>query len=340
MTFKKINPTEFEKHLIDFRAIQIEFQEKYGVNDIFSNSKIYEVVIANELNHELIPGHSGSKDAFNKDGEFEYKHFKETSTNHSWTFNDYSEATIESLKKVKQIIFAHIDDKTYPPSLDWYIAADGIRFAKYLKDRTEDLLKRRPKGKPNARRMINISAVQLEKDLKLKKSILGSRNKDGKYFDALNELNNLTLKFEALSGVHNILTSNKIWEVLVAMKLGHNVNSEQGGRAGAHDAFDAEGLEYEYKVSKNHSWNFQDISENVLQKYLHDEAIILAIVDKTKLLVTKIYKAKSEQVVARLREKLTEKQERFKKANKTIKRTQVSLSKGDLERVGAVELPI
>jgi len=72
----------------ELKKIQSFFVEKYGVDDIYSNSKIFEILIANELNHILIPGHSGSKDAKDEDGnEYEYKHFKETSGNHSWTFN-------------------------------------------------------------------------------------------------------------------------------------------------------------------------------------------------------------------------------------------------------------
>ena len=105
-------------------------------------------------------------------------------------------------------------------------------------------------------------------------------------------------------------------------------------------AFDSKGREYEYKVSKNHSWNFQDISENVLNKYLIDEAIILAVVNKENLIVTNLYKAKPVKVVKRLREKLKEKELRFKEEGKIIKRLQVSLSKGDLTKIDAQELSI
>ena len=139
---------------------------------------------------------------------------------------------------------------------------------------------------------------------------------------------------EELTGIKNLLTSNKFWEYLVAIELNHKVNSEQGGRAGAHDAYDNEGKSYEYKVSKTTSWNFQDISENVLKKYYEDEAIILAIVDKKNLRVTSIYSALPQNVVPRLEEKLAEKKLRLG----NLRRLQVSLSKGDLEKVKAKRL--
>ena len=59
---------------------------------------------------------------------------------------------------------------------------------------------------------------------------------------------------------------------------------------------DDDGNTFEYKVSKNHSWNFQDISENVLEKYKSDKSIILAVVNKQNLVVTNIYSADSAKV--------------------------------------------
>ena len=73
--------------------------EHYQVDDIYSNSKIYEILIANQFDHRIIPGHSGSRDAKDLNGnEIEYKHYKESSSNHTWTFNDFSDTTIEKLK--------------------------------------------------------------------------------------------------------------------------------------------------------------------------------------------------------------------------------------------------
>ena len=97
----------------ELKKIQKDFLIKYNVNDIFSNSKFYEIIIANQLNHNPIPGHSGSRDGIDGSGiEYEYKHFKKTSTNHSWTFNDYTDSTIENLKNYF-VIFSHINDSDY-----------------------------------------------------------------------------------------------------------------------------------------------------------------------------------------------------------------------------------
>ena len=52
--------------LLEFAKIQEHFREKYGAEDIVSGSKFYEIIIANELNHELIPGQAGTKDAKNE----------------------------------------------------------------------------------------------------------------------------------------------------------------------------------------------------------------------------------------------------------------------------------
>ena len=80
------------------KSLQKIFYKEQGVNDLWSNSKVYEIIIANGLSHNLIPGHSGSRDAIdNNNIKYEYKHFKKLSSNHSWTFNDYSENTIKGL---------------------------------------------------------------------------------------------------------------------------------------------------------------------------------------------------------------------------------------------------
>ena len=329
--------TKLKKILETLKKNQELFFDKYGVDDIYSNSKIFEIVIANELNHALIPGHSGSKDAKNEEGEFEYKHFKESSSNHSWTFNDYSDNTIESLKKIKAAIFAHIDDTEFPPMLDWYIEVDGNTCSMYLDKRTKELLASKPKGKVNDRKMINLSALQLERDLKLSKTEITTINKDGKYYKEIMEIQKNSKQMEEITGISQILTSNKFWEMLVAIILKHQVLSEQSG----HDAKDDDGNTFEYKVSKNHSWNFQDISENVLEKYKNDKAIILAVVNKQNLVVTNIYSADSAKVVQRLKEKLeVKRKKRLAEKGEKLRRSQVSLSKGDLTIVGAVEIEV
>ncbi len=110
------------------------------------------------------------------------------------------------------------------------------------------------------------------------------------------------------------------------------------GGAGSHDAFDEHGNEYEYKVSKTYSWQFQDISANVLEKYKEDKAIILAVVDKTKVEVLTIFSAEPDKVVERLKEKLREKAQNYAEKDKEVRRLQVSLSKGDLVIIEACQI--
>ena len=63
---------------------------------------------------------------------------------------------------------------------------------------------------------------------------------------------------------------------MVAYELNHNVNSEQR----KHDAYDEWGRTYEYKVSSDPRWTFQDITQNVLDGYLDDEKIVLQGIQK------------------------------------------------------------
>ncbi len=327
---------ELEEHIEQLRGLQNRFVKWFGVDDIFSNSKIYEIIVANELEHQLIPGHSGSRDAKDKRGkEFEYKHYKQTSTNHTWTFNDYSDTTIAHLKDVDKIIFAVIDDTTFPPVLEWYIQIDGHTFSTYLRQKVDDLLDRRPRGHVNNRRMINISPSQLERELGARKVYVKKINMDGPYAELIAEIHEVSHALEVLTGVRNILTSNKIWEVIVSVKLGHAINPEQGGRLGAHDAVDRARNTYEYKVSKSPNWQFQDISSNVLKKYKDDKAIVLAVVDKAKIEVKNIYVADPEKVIAILKKRLEEKEARYKREGKEVRRLQISLSRADLKKLGA-----
>lgn len=328
--FKLIDKQEFEKLINRYKSIQSDFLNQFNVDDIFSNSKIYEIIIANELNHNLIPGHSGSKDAISDSGEiFEYKHYKKSSSNHTWTFNDFTDNTIEELKNCNFVIFAHIDDSIFPEKFDWYYKVPGTAVSDFLFEATKRIT--------NKRKMINVSRNNIEDIMGYSINII--RPKDiGKYTKWLNDIYAIEKDIEKCTNVNHLLTSNKIWEILVAVELNHNVNSEQGGREGAHDAFDKDGNQFEYKVSKNHSWNFQDISENVLNKYMHDSSIILAVVDKTNIIVEEIYSAEPLKVVQRLKEKLIEKADRFRLKGGEVRRLQVSLSKGDLNKVEAIRI--
>ncbi len=327
--------SELNDLILQLQQIQNGLEEQFGISDIYSNSKFYEIMISNELEHTPIAGHSGTRDGKTSNGEFEYKHFKESSSNHSWTFNDYSDETIEKLKGAHSVIFAHIDDMNKNhPIFDWYLQVDGNTCSKYLKRRTETLLKKQPKGKPNARRMINFSANQLENDLQISKIYINPIKEKGRFTEGLNKIIELTNKIERITCIDQILTSNKFWEMLVAKEIGHDVLSEQSG----HDAIDKDGKFYEYKVAVDSKWNFQDISDSVLTKYITDEKIILAIVNKHEISVKKIYIADSEITVARLKEKLTERAQKYKKQNKEIRRNSISFSKGDLKKIKAQKI--
>ena len=307
------------------KSLQTTFYKEQGVNDLWSNSKVYEIIIANGLSHNLIPGHSGSRDAIdNNNIKYEYKHFKKLSSNHSWTFNDYSENTIKGLiDNEYRLIFAHINDENYPPKFDWYYQIEGIDVGNYLAEATKSI--------KNNRKMINISENQIKRFLVSSEKIFVKNNYVQKYQMYLKEIFDITEALEKLTGVKNSLTSNKFWEIFIAYQLGHKVNSEQGGRKGAHDAYDEFGNSYEYKVSKSFSWNFQDISNEVLDKYYNDAAIILAVVDKENFLVKAIFSVKPQIAVPFIKEKLKTKMNKLKIQNKEIRRKQISLSKGDLK---------
>ena len=166
-----------------------------------------------------------------------------------------------------------------------------------------------------------------------KKTYLSKTNKNGKYFKKISEIQKIQDELEALTGVKQILTGDKIWEVLVAVILNHTVFSEQK----KHDAQDDAKNLYEYKISKGHSWNFQDISDAVLKKYEDDEAIILASEDKQRFEIKEIYSAKPHNTIPRLKEKLDARKRKLE-VGKTLRRLSVSLSKGDLEKIKAVKI--
>ncbi len=331
MKFTEIDKNKFFLQIEKLKSVQAEFLEKYNVDDILSNSKIFEILIANELSHILIPGHSGSRDAKdNKDNVYEYKHFKETSSNHSWTFNDFSDTTIKKLIDTKSIIFAHIDDTLSISNkfiLDWYYEVSGKTMSIYLTEKVKNI--------KNTRKMINVSPNQIEKSLNIFKINLKNENINGSYYKDLEKIYDIIKELENISNVKNILTSNKIWEVITSVHLNHNVNSEQGGRKGSHDAYDKTGNQYEYKISKTKSWNFQDISENVLNKYQNIKYFILAVKDPLNISVKKIFLV-NKGLIERIREKLN------KKISKkgSLRRLQVSASFSDIKKFIVKEMEI
>ncbi len=327
--FSPIDKEEILNLRDELLNIQNIFYEKFEVDDIISNSKIYEILIANTLGHDLIKGHSGSRDATDSSGnQYEYKHFKETSSNKSWTFNDYTDNTIEKLKQTKSVIFAHINDLVDPPIFDWYYEVDGKIVSKYLTDHTSSI--------QNTRKMINVSPNQIETRLGIEK-IFNKQNMSGIYSKELSKLNNCVKNLENTSNIKNLMTSNKIWELLTAIELNHNVNSEQGGRAGAHDAYDENYNQFEYKISKSTSWNFQDISDNVLNKYREIRNFILVRKDPFNIKIQIIYFVKVEPAITRLIEKLEEKKAR---AGGNLRRLQVSLTMRDIREIIEKEIVV
>lgn len=327
--FLKIDKKKFGELVVKMRKIQQSFHKKFNIDDLWSNSKFTEVIVANSLNHKMIPGHSGSRDAVDDNGNiYEYKHYKKKSSNHSWTFNDFSDTTIKKLKNTKAVIFAHFDDEVFPPIFDKYISVPGEVMSAYLERETQKI--------KNTRKMINVSSKQLyEREGYNWVKTNDNAFKNGKYYSEIKEIFLFAKSLEKLTKVKNLLTSNKIWEQIVAVELNHNINSEQGGRAGAHDAFDEFGNEFEYKVYSGNSWGFQDISDDVLKKYYSIKGFILATVDKKKIEVKKIFKVNPNLAVPLLKAK---RDERIKKSKKPLRRLQESIVTGDLNKINAEKL--
>jgi hypothetical protein len=153
----------------------------------------------------------------------------------------------------------------------------------------------------------------------------------GKY---KSELENIFMSVKGLEdslNLKNLLTSSKLWELIVAEKLGHSVNSEQGGRAGAHDAHDNQGRWYEYKINQSIGWSFQDISDAVLRKYVNLEAFILAVVDKPNFKVKEVYRAEAKPLIAVVKAKRDEKAREYKSKGKEVRREQVTVGRGELD---------
>ncbi len=304
---ERANTTEIKAKITEninrLRIIQNRFREEWGISDIYSNSRYFEVLIANELGHKLIGKGAGYRDAEDAAGyQYEYKHYKETSSNHTWTFNDFTDSTIEKIKLAKEVIFAHIDDTKNTPIFDWAYFAPGEVISKFLKDKTPSI--------KNTRKMINVSPSQLE-SIGLDKTEIKSKG-NGTYQEYIDKIQHTVNELQELCEVKNILTSNKLWELLVALNLGHKLLSEQK----QYDAIDDKGRYVEYKVSKSNSWNFEDITDNVLNR-LKNERIILAVVDKTNMKIIALYEVDPIKTVERLRNKLKQKELKLSKEKKS-----------------------
>lgn len=260
-----------------------------GIEDVYTNSKIYEVLMSEQFGHEIINGHANTLDAVDEEGNlYEYKHFKLSSSNHTWTFNDFTDATIERLYDVEDVYFAIIDDTPVIHEVREAYIVHGAEVAKYLEKNTMNI--------SNHRKMINISAHQIANNMNHTVIIPEPVNVS----DVLRDVFIVANEIESITEIRGLLTSNKLWELLVSGKLGHRINPKQR----RHDAYDQQGRTYEYKVAKKYSWNFQDISENVLESYMQDEKIILAVVDKKEFIVKTVYTCDPEAIVRLLRNKL------------------------------------
>lgn len=302
------------KQLINRLKVLADYFLSNGVEDIYTNSKIYEVLIAEQFGHQIINGHAYVPDARGAEGEFyEYKHYKLSSSNHTWTFNDFTDKTIEKLYYVKEVYFAVINDAYTIPRIERIFVVPGEEVARYMEEKTPHI--------HNLRRMINISPTQIMSNMSY--DII-----DFERTCCSNKLKDIFLtaaKIEEITGVDDILTSNKLWELLVAYELNHNVNSEQK----KHDAYDEFGRTYEYKVGSIPGWIFQDITQNVLESYLNDEAIVLAVVDKKRFSVERICFCKPDAIVSILKYKLQ------KRMNERIpiKRLYARIGMSDIRRM-------
>lgn len=290
-----------------------DFFYNHGIYDIYTNSKIYELLMAEQLGHQIINGHANTPDADDNQGRiYEYKHYKESSGNHTWTFNDFSENTISKLNNIDYVIFASIDDSGVIPYISKMYLVNADEVANYLTYATQHI--------NNSRDMINISPSQIEKNMKY----IVRYPEKVMYSQVLTDVFITISQIEEITGAQGLLTSNKLWELLVSVNLNHRINSEQK----KHDAIDKWGNTYEYKISgKGYKWTFQDISNNVLNSYLQDRAIVLAVVDKDEFVVTNIFICDSPALVDMLRDKLEAKINR----NDKIKRLSVGFGKRDLE---------
>lgn len=304
---------------MELKSIQESFGNLTGEYNIYSNSKIYEIIIANMFGHNIVKGAHGA-DAHSYNNYFEYKHYKESSSNHSWTFNDYTQETLEKLKS-KTVLFVHINDVKYNNPfeyIDWYYEVRGDIISDYISDWA--------KSSGNQRQMVNISALQLERNLgavRIYPTIDCRNRRYSGYIKSIFEQINL---LERITKTTNLLTSNKLWELFLANKLGHKIISKQGGIGGTHDAEDCDNRKFEYKISQSSTWTFEDLSDSVITNMQLLDGIYVATINKIQFEIVSIYlldTKKTTDYIARKRNAMINKK---MKDNKPIKRLNVSVS--------------
>lgn len=297
--------------------------------DIYTNSKVYEIVIANYFNLNLIKGHSKSYDA-EKDGHFmELKHYKKSSKNHTWTFNDYTDKTLANLE-TEDVYFCFINDENSDDlanTIKWYYKVSGVDIANYIRAKSAQL--------KNNRSMINISPKQLETYFCAKKTLCVPVY-SGKYMKYLIDINQTVSELEKVSGTYNLLTSNKLWELVLATELGHIINCKQGGTKGRFDA-SKDDLMFEYKISaKGNSWTFEDSSENVLNRLRSMYRIVIARINKREFKVSYYYFLDPQKTCNYLQEELTKKIEEKKRKGEKLNRKNVYLSLSQAKTNGLI----
>ena len=310
---------------LKLKNIQEEFGNLTGEFNIYSSSKIYEIIIANMFGHNIVIGTHGA-DAQNYNNYYEYKHFKESSTNHTWTFNDYSQETLDKLK-TKTVFFVHINDIQHNNPfdyIDWYYEVSGDIIANYI-------LKWAKKS-GNQRKMVNISASQLESNCKVKRIYPSKDCSNGHYSIYIKKIFECINDSEKITKTTNLLTSNKLWELFLANKLGHKINSKQGGIGGKHDAEDYVGRKFEYKISQRPTWTFEDVSDAVIANMRLLDGIYVSLINKRQFATKGVFFLDTNKTMGLITRKRDAMIRKKKKENEPVKRLNVSISYAEAKR--------
>lgn len=313
-----------DKIFLELKNIQEEFGELTGEYNIYSSSKIYEIIIANMFGHHIVKGAHGA-DARGYNQDYEYKHFKASSSNHTWTFNDYTDKTLANLRS-KTIFFVHINDVKYTNPfdyIDWYYEVNGDIISEYISNWASN--------SDNQRKMINISAAQLEKECGAERIYPTKDCNNGHYSVYIKRIFECINYLEKITNTKNLLTSNKLWELFLAYKLGHKINSKQGGLGGKHDAEDSNNRKFEYKISQKTSWTFEDISDTVIENMRLLDGIYIAKIDKREFDIRKILLLDTSKTMDFIKNKKDKMIADRRRKGKSVNRLNVSISLKEAE---------
>lgn len=319
-----------DRIFIELKNIQEEFGKLTNEYNIYSNSKIYEIIIANLFGHNIVAGTHGA-DAQYSGKYYEYKHYKESSSNHTWTFNDYTDETIMKLES-NTVLFVHINDVAFSNPfnyIDWYYEVSGDVIAKYISKWSNN--------SDNKRKMINISASQLETECSATRIYVNSDSSKGCYSNFIYKIFLCITNLEKMTKTTNLLTSNKLWELFLSNILGHKINSKQGGIGGKHDAEDNKGQKFEYKISQVSSWIFEDVSDNVIENMRLLDGIYVAKIDKRYFAVNEVLLLDTKNTMDFIKEKRDKMIADKQKNNKAIRRLSVSVSLNEAKLAGLIK---